>query len=210
MSEKKGHIDRYCLVTVGATVGFKELTAAVLHPSFWEFLSSRGFTQLHVQCGPDVPWATAELASHKDEVPSSLSISVFDVTKNLMKDEMTLCKAVDGERRQGLVISHAGTGTILDAWKLDLPIIVVPNTLLLDNHQTEMAQHLSKEGYAIQSSSQPNDLQGAIDKVELLWEENKTRWQPHELSPQKKGRLSLWDIGAGEVAKEENSHMAHD
>lgn len=171
MSEKKGHIDRYCLVTVGATVGFKELTTAVLHPSFWEFLSSRGFTQLHVQCGPDVPWATAELASHKDEVPSSLSISVFDVTKNLMKDEMTLCKAVDGERRQGLVISHAGgfllfptstelthkclgTGTILDAWKLDLPIIVVPNTLLLDNHQTEMAQHLSKEGYAIQSSSQ--------------------------------------------------------
>lgn len=46
--------------------------------------------------------------------------------------------------------------------------------------------------------------------MELLWEENKTRWRPHELSPQKKGRLSLWDIGAGEVAKEENSHMAHD
>lgn len=45
-----------------------------------------------------------------------------------------------------------GTGTILDAWKMGLPIIVVPNTQLLDDHQTEMAKHLSKEGYAIMSS----------------------------------------------------------
>ncbi|KAH7148757.1 UDP-N-acetylglucosamine transferase subunit alg13 [Dactylonectria macrodidyma] len=208
MNEKRGPVDRYCLVTVGATVGFKELTAAVLQPSFWEFLGSRGFTKLHVQCGPDVSWATAELAARKDEVPSSLSISIFDVTNNLMKDEMMFCKAVDGKRSQGLVISHAGTGTILDAWKLSIPLVVVPNTLLLDNHQTEMAEHLAKEGYAIQSSG--HDLQEAIHKADLLWEENKTRWPPNKLSHQSKGRLSLWDIGVTEVAKEQNAYMAHD
>lgn len=48
----------------------------------------------------------------------------------------------------------SGTGTILDAWKLGLPIIVVPNTKLLDDHQTEMAQHLAKEGYATMSSTE--------------------------------------------------------
>ncbi|KPM46246.1 hypothetical protein AK830_g381 [Neonectria ditissima] len=203
-------LDRYCLTTVGATVGFKELTAAVLQPSFWKFLSSEGFTELHVQCGPDLPWAAVELASREDEVPAGLSISIFDVRKNLMKEEMSLCKALDGKRRQGLVISHAGTGTILDAWKLGLPLVVVPNTGLLDDHQTEMANHLTREGYAIKSSSRPDDLQEAIHKVDLLWEDNKSRWPPNEISPQTKGRLSLWDIGVNDVAKEENSYMAHD
>lgn len=46
-----------------------------------------------------------------------------------------------------------GTGTILDAWKLGLSIIVVPNTHLLDDHQTEMAKHLAKEGYATMSTT---------------------------------------------------------
>lgn len=46
-----------------------------------------------------------------------------------------------------------GTGTILDAWKLGIPLIVVPNTALLDDHQTEMAKHLAKEGYATMASA---------------------------------------------------------
>lgn len=41
-----------------------------------------------------------------------------------------------------------GTGTILDAWKLGVPLVVVPNTELLDDHQTQMARHLATEGYA--------------------------------------------------------------
>ena len=47
-----------------------------------------------------------------------------------------------------------GTGTILDAWRLDVPMIVVPNTDLLNDHQTEMAQHLANEGYATQAKAE--------------------------------------------------------
>lgn len=101
-------IERYCLVTVGATVGFKTLTESVLQPSFWAFLSSQGFTELRIQCGPDLPWASKKLDSLADEVPSGLSVVVFDVRKNLMKEEMILCKPIEGKRRRGLVISHAG------------------------------------------------------------------------------------------------------
>lgn len=161
-------VNRYCLVTVGATVGFRELVDGVLHPGFWSFLRSQRFTELHIQCGPDVDWANSQLAARQNEVPKDLVIDIFGVRKNLMKEEMTLCKLVEGKRSLGLVISHAGmflirqgsrswysrgsgTGTILDAWKLGIPIIVVPNTRLLDNHQAEMAQHLSREGYAIMS-----------------------------------------------------------
>jgi beta-1,4-N-acetylglucosaminyltransferase len=163
-------LQRNCLVTVGATVGFKALTEQVLKPSFWEYLRTKKYTTLHIQCGPDVSWASSVLKERKNEIPSGLEIDVFDVRNNLMKEEMVLCKAVDGLRAGGLVISHAGkhlpkslyqrghniiilgTGTILDAWKLGLSIIVVPNKQLLDDHQTEMAKHLAKEGYATMSN----------------------------------------------------------
>ncbi|KAJ3517050.1 hypothetical protein NM208_g14762 [Fusarium decemcellulare] len=210
MASESVRLDRSCLVTVGATVGFKNLIESVLQPTFWEYLRSQGFTELHIQCGPDVEWATSKLASQGQHVPSGLTIDIFDVRKNLMKEEMTLCKPADGNRHLGLVISHAGTGTILDAWKLGLPLVVVPNTKLLNDHQTEMAKHLSKEGYAIMSSGSVDDLQEAIHKVELLWEENKSRWPPNEVQPKETGRLRLWDLAPREVAKEENAYMVHD
>jgi beta-1,4-N-acetylglucosaminyltransferase len=101
-------LDRVCLVTVGATAGFKALIDSVLSPEFWQHIASQGFTELHVQCGPDVVSASKQLALSKDQAPSGLTIDVFDVKKNLMKEEMILCKRVEGERELGLVISHAG------------------------------------------------------------------------------------------------------
>ncbi|KAL6866006.1 N-acetylglucosaminyldiphosphodolichol N-acetylglucosaminyltransferase catalytic subunit alg13 [Amphichorda felina] len=199
-------LERNCLVTVGATVGFEELTRVVLRPAFWDYLSSQGFTALRIQCGPDIAWASAELSSHVDDVPAGMTVEVLETSKNLMKEEMMLCKPVSRHRRLGLVISHAGTGTILDAWKLGLPIIVVPNTQLLDNHQTELAEHLGNEGYAIRSTTKLEHLREAIHKTELLWEENKSRWPPND-----PGRsASLWELRLHEVQKEEVSQMTLD
>ncbi|KAG4264327.1 beta-1,4-N-acetylglucosaminyltransferase [Fusarium proliferatum] len=161
-------------------------------------------------CGPDLGWASKQLADRKDDIPSGLFIVLFSSKKNLMKEEMSLCKDADGKRQLGLVISHAGTGTILDAWKMGLPLIVVPNIQLLNDHQTEMAKHLSKEGYAIMSSGSAEDLEEAVHKVGLLWEENKTRWPPHIIPSQQPKRLRLWDLAPEEVAKEQNATMVHD
>lgn len=204
-------MDRNCLITVGATVGFAELTKAALDPLFWDYLRSSGFTSLRIQCGPDIGWASLLLARQKDEVPSGLQIDIFDTSSNLMREEMTLCKAVEGKRALGIVISHAGTGTILDAWKLGLPLIVVPNNQLLNDHQTELAKHLSKEGYAIWSTTKREHLQAAINKVELLREENNTRWPPHSLDqPEEDQPISLWDIQPAELKREEVVTMMHD
>jgi hypothetical protein len=101
-------LERVCLVTVGATAGFKKLVDSVLLPSFWQYITSQGFTELHIQCGPDVAWASKQLTLLKDDVPSELTIDIFDVKKNLMKEEMILCKDVAGKRQLGLIISHAG------------------------------------------------------------------------------------------------------
>ncbi|KAF5543507.1 beta-1,4-n-acetylglucosaminyltransferase [Fusarium napiforme] len=207
---EKPHLDRVCLVTVGATTGFGKLVESVLQPSFWQYLHSQSFTHLRVQCGPDLAWASKQLTDRKGDIPSGLCIDLFASRKNLMKEEMSLCKDADGKRQLGLVISHAGTGTILDAWKMGLPLIVVPNIQLLNDHQTEMAKHLSKEGYAIMSSGSAEDLEEAIHKVGLLWEENKTRWPPHVIPSQQPKRLRLWDLAPEDVAKEQNATMVHD
>ncbi|KAG6000469.1 hypothetical protein E4U43_001594 [Claviceps pusilla] len=210
-------LERYCLVTVGATVGFPALTRQVLEPSFWAFLRSQDFTALHVQCGPDVTWAAALYAQHQDELPPEFQVDVFDAKQNLLKEEMVLCQERREQRAPGLVISHAGTGTILDAWRLGLPLVVVPNTALLDDHQTELATHLAKQGYAVMSSASVHHLQEAIHKAVLLWEENRTtRWPAHNLRRKdQSAALRLWDIhpypsGPGEVHRENVSQMSHD
>lgn len=112
MAAAKG-TKRYCLVTVGATVGFRKLTAAVLEPDFWRHLASHGFTELRVQCGPDEAWAAAKVASQKDAVPASFSIETFASRNNLLMEEMILCKALANERSKGLIIGHAGIVSLL-------------------------------------------------------------------------------------------------
>lgn len=109
MNASSGPGERVCLVTVGATVGFPSLIAIVLSPAFWAFLVEKGFTSLRVQCGPDIARASKHLERSRDLTPGGLSVDVFESRRNLMKEEMVLCKARQGERRQGLVISHAGT-----------------------------------------------------------------------------------------------------
>ena len=109
MTAAAAPLERNCLVTVGATVGFKDLTQVVTEPDFWRFIRSEGFTSLRIQCGPDISWARDRRAKLQDQLPPGLDVVVFDVCKNLMAEEMVLCKAVKGRRAQGLVVSHAGS-----------------------------------------------------------------------------------------------------
>lgn len=50
-------------------------------------------------------------------------------------------------------INHlAGTGSILEALRAGLPLVVVPNPDLADNHQEELALELDGMGYAVKAS----------------------------------------------------------
>lgn len=102
-------LERLCLVTVGATVGFRKLTEEVLDPAFWDLLVAAGFTSLHVQCGPDVAWARDRLNDLHQEPPAGLELDIFDVKKDLAQEEMVLCQPLEGCRAPGVVISHAGS-----------------------------------------------------------------------------------------------------
>ena len=45
-----------------------------------------------------------------------------------------------------------GSGTILEAMRLGIRLVVVPNPSLKDNHQKELANELQKQGYVIASN----------------------------------------------------------
>ena len=47
------------------------------------------------------------------------------------------------------IILVEGSGSILEALRIDVPLVVVPNNTLLHNHQVEVAEILEEYGYVI-------------------------------------------------------------
>lgn len=68
-----------------------------------------------------------------------------------------------------------GSGSILAALRVDAPLIVVPNTSLLDNHQIELAEALENQGYVVHATVE--HLPEAIAKSEKLRKSHKA-WPP--------------------------------
>lgn len=61
-------------------------------------------------------------------------------------------------RQADLIISHAGAGTVMEALRLKKQLVVVINTLLMDNHQTELARAMADQGHLFVVHS-PEELQ---------------------------------------------------
>ncbi|KAF9466366.1 glycosyltransferase family 1 protein [Collybia nuda] len=139
-------------LTVGSTK-FDALVQTALSRAVLDSLNRKGYTELVIQCGG----SDFELASSisQDEVFSVLRNGI-DITLWRFKPSLN-----DEYERADIVISHAGSGTILDVLRLGKPLIVVPNPTLLHNHQEELAEALSTLGH-LQSSS-VSDLARAIE-----------------------------------------------
>lgn len=42
-----------------------------------------------------------------------------------------------------------GSGSIMEALRIGVPLVVVPNPALQDNHQEELARQIAKNGWAV-------------------------------------------------------------
>ncbi|KAI4618236.1 uncharacterized protein J4E87_007904 [Alternaria ethzedia] len=140
---------KLCFVTTGATAPFTELIESVLSPTCLDSLRQGGFTHLLVQYGSaeDVYKQFSKLASaYMQETPSKgdLIIDGIDFNPDGLKTQFQLV-----QRSKGLVVSHAGSGSILEALRYQIPLIVVPNTGLLDNHQEELAVAMERNNYLV-------------------------------------------------------------
>lgn len=167
---------KLCFVTVGATASFKKLIYHVFTDEFLTALKEGGFTHLLVQYGKDGERFYNDFLDRNPSGSAylrdlGLSIGGFDFKPSLDTYFAMAAKIYQENQEQGLVISHAGkiyhslaatlptlpvpcsndetgTGSVLAAMRSDIPLVIVPNGDLADNHQEELADALSELGYA--------------------------------------------------------------
>lgn len=138
---------KLCFVTTGATAPFTALIESVLSPSSLDALLEKGYTHVLVQYGTakDVYAKASRIAQfHVQSKSQELIIDGVDFNPDGLQAQLKLV-----QQSKGLVISHAGSGTILEASRYQVPLIVVPNTSLLDNHQEELAVAMERSGYLL-------------------------------------------------------------
>ncbi|OBT48496.1 hypothetical protein VE00_01352 [Pseudogymnoascus sp. WSF 3629] len=195
---------RTCLITLGATAPFPALLSASLSPAFLSTLSSQGYTNLTLQCGEDLVLAQEWITKLAPTLESlGLSVRAFGFQGGGLGEEMRECKANESEgRRRGCIVAHAGAGTALDALRLSIPLILVPNPALLDNHQVELAKELDKMGYAVHGRLE--DLSAALIESE---ERALKEWSETSGGG---GRGNLMDVVGGELGYEPEKRREED
>ena len=115
-------------VTVGTTQ-FPELIESIHCSEFYNLALKHGFTHVIIQHGAHpLPKAT---------LPASLTVTHFDFKPSL---EEYFASA-------DFIISHAGTGSVLEALSNQKRLLVVVNARLMDNHQQELAQELAQQKF---------------------------------------------------------------
>ncbi|KAI9497851.1 glycosyl transferase, partial [Zychaea mexicana] len=139
-------------VTVGST-GFDSLVEACTAASFLNALERLGYKTLLIQYGSSESIFKRNRNNSSNDNNSKLTLQGYAYKPSITQDM----------EKASLVISHAGSGSILQALRIPKPLIVVSNSLLMDNHQQELAQAMSDKGYCI--CSNPSNLIDAVDEL---------------------------------------------
>ncbi|TYZ65564.1 hypothetical protein PybrP1_004872 [[Pythium] brassicae (nom. inval.)] len=124
-------------VTVGTTK-FDALVRAVDSDECLAALAARGYSRVLLQIGHG---EYTPLARRADAAPG-VQVTHYRHSAQYKQD-------VAGA---DLVISHAGAGSIMDALALRKPLVVVVNTLLMDNHQAELADAMAEQHYCVSTT----------------------------------------------------------
>ena len=75
-----------------------------------------------------------------------------------------------------------GSGSILDALRVAVPLVVVPNETLLDNHQVELAEALAEQEYVVHGRL--SQLSQALADAEKL-RQRAMQWPPVNSGPER-------------------------
>ncbi|DAZ96347.1 TPA: hypothetical protein N0F65_007997 [Lagenidium giganteum] len=127
---------KQAFVTVGTTK-FDALIQALDSDACLKALRKRGFTRVLMQIG------------HGTHVPRAKIDAIPDMRIEHYRHNPQYKKDVEAA---DLIISHAGAGSIMDALSARKKLLVVVNTLLMDNHQTEVADAMAENQYCVATS----------------------------------------------------------
>ena len=132
--------NRSVFVTVGTTK-FDALVEAICSPGVIRRFHENGYTKVTIQYGRGTKPSVQSIQSPSSSSlpPSLLSIETYDFKPSLLQDMSNA----------DLIISHAGAGTVMECLRKSKRLVVVINTLLMDNHQQELATAMSDRGYLL-------------------------------------------------------------
>jgi len=131
-------------VTVGTTQ-FSALTNIVSSDKFLDVLKQAGYSNITIQHGSAV---MPSPPAHK------VSVSSYDYKNSLAEDFS----------RADLIITHGGAGSIMEGLTRvrescgKVKMLVVVNADLMDNHQTEIADKLERDGHILYATLGENSL----------------------------------------------------
>ncbi|TGJ79074.1 hypothetical protein E0Z10_g9695 [Xylaria hypoxylon] len=160
-------LTRTAFVTIGATAGFRSLLQEVVSPKFLTTLKSLNFTDLVVQCGPDLEYFETIIPDHSQK-SYGVKITAFSYAPDLNKYFTQASRSDDdnGKRECGVIISHAGSGSIIGALEFDSKLVAVPNPELMDNHQLEIAEEMESQGFLIHGTL--GSVAEAVEKIDTI------------------------------------------
>lgn len=156
-SNNKHNNNKTVFVTVGTTL-FDKLIQGVTAPAALQWMYQQGFRNLIIQYGKGQKptTTTATLDHHDDDDDDAITMMLknarcYDFASSLQEDM----------QQADLIISHAGAGTVMEALRMKKKLVVVINTDLMNNHQTELASamHVRKLLWMVE---RPEDLQSAF------------------------------------------------
>ncbi|KAI1113005.1 hypothetical protein F5Y14DRAFT_419297 [Nemania sp. NC0429] len=167
-------LTRTAFVTIGATAGFRPLLQEVVSDKFLRVLQTLNFTNLVVQCGPDLEYFNTVRPSNVQK-SYGVEITAFSYAPDLKKYFLQASPGndQDEERECGVIISHAGSGSIIEALEFDSKLVAVPNSELMDNHQLEIAEEMDSQGFLIHGT-----LGSVTEAVEKAQTTTPRKWPP--------------------------------
>jgi len=162
------------LVTVGTTK-FDALIKGVDTLTLLSCLHAHGYSELLVQQGkgtyrisnifpspvPEVnvqyvsSWPPDVLLLRRKHgrggcMKNCMRLSFAGIAACICRVEDYLTNLADIIAKASLVITHAGAGSIFESLTYQVPVIVVPNPVLMDNHQVELAKLMEDRNHAVQ------------------------------------------------------------
>jgi UDP-N-acetylglucosamine transferase subunit ALG13 len=164
MATNRNLTSKTLFVTVGSTK-FEKLINKILQKDILNLLKSFDFKKIIMQVGAGVH-EDDQLFDFKEK--NSFSTSNNEVVK-FFKENVEISayryksSIKEDMQKADIVISHAGSGSVLESLEANKKLIVVVNDALMDNHQLELAEKMFDEGYLLYTN-----CDGLADKIELI------------------------------------------
>ncbi|KAM9993664.1 hypothetical protein ACTFIZ_011641 [Dictyostelium cf. discoideum] len=137
-------------VTVGTTK-FDDLIDKIDSPKLFNILLKYGFNKMIIQIGNYSGTIENSLPFNDNKNNNNTNSSSTTKFESLYFDyKPSLSEFM---KNSDLIISHAGSGSILESLENNKPCICVVNDRLMDNHQKELADKLSNLSYILSTNS---------------------------------------------------------